>query len=294
MTTTTIEWCDRVWNVVTGCDKISLGCANCYAEGIAKRFWGDRKFSDVQFHEDRLRQPLSWKKLHKVFVNSMSDLFHEDVTDEQLDQVFAVMALAKNQIFQILTKRPQRMLAYFQRPDLSLHWASEANWIRWDDRKRKHVIELPSMKIPLPNVWLGVTTENQKMADERIPLLLQTPAAIRFLSCEPLLGELQIEEYLRGIDYAPDSLGHQETSLGINWVIVGGESGNKARSCHIKWVRSIVEQCQAAEVPVFVKQLGAKPVATEAELPYPISDRKGGVISDFPSYLQVREFPAVS
>ena len=296
MSKSTIEWTDLTWNVTTGCDKVSAGCKNCYAETIAKRFWKDRKFSDVQFHEDRLLQPLKWKKPQKIFVNSMSDLFHEKVTDEQLDRIFAVMALRPQHTFQVLTKRPQRMLAYFSQESTAERIRSKAfqlymlghklgtpdaytYWLYSEDGNKYFThYKCP---IPLVNVWLGVTTENQKTADERIPLLLQTPAAVRFLSCEPLLEdiELQFAEFVDGVG---------ETSQ-IHWVIVGGESGHKARPCNLDWIRSIVVQCQLAEVPVFVKQLGRNPIEHFAKLA--LASKKGGDISEFPADLQIQEFP---
>lgn len=269
-----IEWTDETWNPVTGCNKVSPGCAHCYAEGIAKRFWGDREFSDVQFHPERLEQPLRWRKPRMVFVNSMSDLFHESVTDEQLDQIFAVMALTPQHTYQVLTKRPERMLRYMdwcgRRHDLegkpvslcrvdvvenaTSHWSHCWEIERW----------------PLPNVWLGVTVENQRTANERIPLLLQTPAAVRFLSCEPLLEEVILrrvkiaaisEDGPATIDPLTGSMVDALKEVGytdkIDWIIAGGESGPKSRPCDIAWIRSIVEQCRDAGTKCFVKQMGS-------------------------------------
>ncbi len=252
MSQTTIEWTDKTWNPVTGCTKVSEGCARCYAETIANRFWGDRKFSDVQFHEDRLKAPATWKTPCKVFVNSMSDLFHESVTFKQIDQIFAVMATTNRHTFQVLTKRPERMLEYFTDylPDVGgltvLHKGSA-----------RVAVDL-SRSFPLPNVWLGVSVENQKAADERIPLLLRIPATVRFLSCEPLLEDIDIKDYLGEFWYCPDCeydwkeagamasgkkrlCGICEARIikgetGIHWVIIGGESGDKARRCYLDWV----------------------------------------------------------
>ncbi|MBL1177613.1 DUF5131 family protein [Pantanalinema sp. GBBB05] len=284
---TTIEWTQETWNPVTGCNKISPGCAHCYAADIAKRFWGERKFTDVQFHPERLEQPLKWRKPRTVFVNSMSDLFHESVTDEQLDQVFAVMALTPQHTYQVLTKRPERMQQYCDRLDL---------------RRLIKAADLPmpsgsyQIKLPLPNVWLGVTVENQKAADTRIPLLLRTPAAIRFLSCEPLLEAIDLAKWLR-----PVVVMHSESSgflngdaiVGtspdsqINWTIVGGESGSKARPCNVEWIRSVVQQCTTAQVPVFVKQLGSRPAGLEAR-----GTGKHNDLEIFPADLQLRQMPA--
>ena len=252
VTNTSIEWCDTTWNPVTGCTKVSPGCAHCYAEGIAKRLWKGRPFEDVRVHADRVNQPYRWRKPRRVFVNSMSDLFHEDVPFRFIDAVFHVMRETPKHTYQILTKRPDRMRLYMR-----------------DTRARS-----------LPNVWLGVSVENQRMADERIPLLLDTLAAVRFLSVEPLLGPVNLHPWLSG---------------GINWVIVGGESGPKARPCELRWIGSIVDQCAAAGVSAFVKQLGARPMhtsLTDARLgPLQIADRKGGNPDEWPPELRVREWP---
>lgn len=230
---TKIEWCmnpdgtrGEVWNPVTGCTKVSEGCAHCYAETIAKRFWGDRKFSDVQCHEDRLEIPLHWKKPRRIFVNSMSDLFHPDVPFDFILRVWISMAMAKDHTFMILTKRPDRM-NLFVNDWLPGTWGLVTETFKLLDK-------------PFKNIWLGVTAENQKAADKRIPLLLQTPAVVRFVSCEPLLSSINVLQYIRGID----------------WVIVGGESGTNARPMHIDWARSLRDQCQDAGVPFFFKQFG--------------------------------------
>ena len=195
-----IEWTDETCNPITGCKKVSPGCANGYAESIAKRFWGERKFTDVQFHPDRLKQPLKWRKPRMVFVNSMSDLFHDSVTDEQLDQMFAVMALTPQHTYQVLTKRPDRMLDYFDTDveTLRTRWVNASiSMEAWEGIGQMSAwTEIVNAGWPLPNVWLGCTVENQATADHRIPLLLQTPSAVRFLSCEPLLEEIDISEFL--------------------------------------------------------------------------------------------------
>lgn len=240
MAKSSIEWTDMVWNPVTGCRKVSAGCKNCYAERIAGRFWGERKFTDVRCHEDRLDDPLRWKKPRRVFVNSMSDLFHEDVPDMFIEQVIQRMCDVDWHTFMVLTKRPRRMLEYL---------TTKNNWG------------------VLPNVWLGVSVENQQAADERIPLLLQTPAAVRFVSCEPLLGPVELSFAVRvdngayGYDaltgrHFPFTLEPQYGSK-LDWVIVGGESGPNARPMHPYWVRWLRDQCQAAGVPFFFKQWGA-------------------------------------
>ena len=261
MTKTKIEWATDVWNPVTGCTKVSAGCKNCYAERLAGRFWGKRKFTDVQIHPERLGQPLHWKKPRRVFVNSMSDLFHPDVPDEFLPQVFAVMAIAKQHTFIILTKRPERM-----RDVLSDGIFHEAVGESIEDIAARingciaHVVdEYFDNDAILPNVWIGVSVENQQTAGERIPLLLQMPAAERIVSCEPLLGSIDLT-WLSGDEFE-DSLGNKHRHAvsafpGIGWVIAGGESGPGARPMHPEWVRSLRDHCQAAGVPFFFKQWG--------------------------------------
>lgn len=196
MAQTKIEWTRYTWNPVTGCSKVSTGCENCYAERISHRFgWTSKPWTaaytaeNVKLHPDRLDIPLKWKKPRMIFVNSMSDLFHEQVPFEFIDRVFAAMALAKQHIFQVLTKRPDRMKAYILSRTQANNREGIAAWTGTglvypaqvgNDRRANE------MPWPLPNVWLGVTVEDQRRADERIPLLLDVPASIRFLSCEPL------------------------------------------------------------------------------------------------------------
>jgi protein gp37 len=220
---TSIEWTDAVWNPVTGCTKVSAGCRNCYAESIAKRFWGDRKFTEVQCHPDRLDEPLHWKKPSLVFVNSMSDLFHKDVPDEFIERIFSTMYNAKQHIFQILTKRPKRMLDFISR---SAYLSNN----------------------PPPNIWLGVSVEDQNTAEERIPDLLYTPAAVHFVSCEPLLENIDLQ--LEGRNFRILELNQH-----IDWVIAGCESGPKRRPANADWLRSLQRQCNRASVPFFLKQM---------------------------------------
>lgn len=250
---TGISWTDATWNPVTGCTKVSQGCKNCYAEREWARlsvnpkavsYYG-RAFTDVACHEDRLGQPLIWRKPRMIFVNSMSDLFHESVPDAFIDQVFAVMALAEKHIFQVLTKRPERMLEYLQTPGREdIIGGAAMQSIRSDCYG---VIEWP-----IPNIWLGISAEDQETADARIPILMQAPAALRWVSAEPLLGS---------IEFDPDVLRpyHDSTVIlnqGINWIVVGGESGPGARPMYLEWVTRIQDQCQKARVPFFFKQWG--------------------------------------
>ena len=211
-----IEWTDATWNPVTGCIKVSPGCAHCYAEAITLRFARGGPFlpgkTTIKLHPDRLNLPLSWKTPRPIFVNSMSDLFHEEVPLDFISQVFEVMSRASRHTFQILTKRHERLQAV-------------ANQLDW-----------------APNVWIGVSVENQYWTDRRIPALLTIPAAVRFLSVEPLLKPVNLGAYLDG----------------IHWVVVGGESGPRARPVAQEWVQAIRDDCLTADVPFFFKQWGGR------------------------------------
>lgn len=273
---TGIEWTDATWNPLVGCSVKSPGCKNCYAMPMAHRIQAMSKASGRSTHYEGttrdtangpvfsgrinlapphiLNQPLNWKRPRVIFVNSMSDLFHENVPWNWIDEIFTVMAECPQHIFQILTKRSARMRDYIlnfteRRKDFDCH--SGLDWCKW----------------PLPNVWLGVSVEDQKRADERIPDLLETPAAVRFLSCEPLLGPLDLtridldgysEIYpLKGTTDCEDDDGNKTPDLpSLDWVIVGGESGPDARPMHPHWARTIRDQCQAEAVPFFFKQWG--------------------------------------
>jgi protein gp37 len=243
---TKIEWTDATWNPIRGCTRVSEGCRNCYAEAVAARFSGPglpyeglarptpagpRWTGEVRLIEKHLGDPLRWAKPRRIFVNSMSDLFHERLEDDTIDRIFAVMAECPQHTFQVLTKRPQRMLDYLGNGG----GAHLRIWCRAG--------EPATMPWPLPNVWLGVSAEHQSAADERIPRLLATVAAVRFVSAEPLLGHINLYPFMR--------LGR-----GLDWVIVGGESGPNARPMHPDWARSIRDQCLARSVAFFFKQWG--------------------------------------
>jgi len=241
-----IEWTDETWNPVTGCTKVSPGCKHCYAERMATRLRGRHGYPEddpfrVTLHPDRLDQPLRWRQPRRVFVCSMSDLFHPDVPDEYIRSVFVSMETSHKHTFQVLTKRPERMAGFLQ------DWWSMTSPYGEDSYG------------PAPNVWLGTSVEDQERADERIPHLLKTPAAVRFLSCEPLLGPVALSNWLP--PRPPAYPGYpQEADLAgphLNWVIVGGESGPGARPMNPDWARSIRDQCQAVGVPFFFKQHGA-------------------------------------
>lgn len=256
-----IEWTDTTWNVVTGCTKVSPGCDICYAERITERFHGKGSFAEIKLHHDRLSDPLRWRKTRRVFANSMSDLFHKDVPDEFIARVFAVMSATPQHTYQVLTKRHGRMRSLLTNPDFRRAVLIEA--VALDEGGNSQGIEPPGWW-PLSNFWLGVSVEDQQRAELRIPALLDTPAAIRFLSCEPLLGAVDLSPWLAGQRWsstARDSDGYGVSSITVDpapigWVIAGGESGPNARPMHPIWARDLRDQCQRAEVPFFFKQWG--------------------------------------
>ena len=251
---TGIEWTDATWNPVTGCTEVSPGCDHCYAKTFAERFRGtsghyfEHGF-DVQLRPDKLDLPLRWRRPRRIFVNSMSDLFHDQVPDTYIAQVFAVMALAPQHTFQVLTKRHARMRALLRDDlyDLMVRQLAAEDSEIYDAFTNRAALQ-PERRItwPLPNVWLGVSTENQQWADIRIPALLDTPAAVRWISAEPLLGPIDLTGDLvtaGGSEY-------------LDWVVVGGESGRAARPMHPDWACSLRDQCAAAGVPFLFKQWG--------------------------------------
>jgi protein gp37 len=292
-----IEWTDATWNVTVGCTKVSEGCDNCYAERLVNGRMRNRHpggFEVVRVHPDRVNLPLRWRRPRRVFVNSLSDLFHEQIPNEWRVEIFAVMAAARRHTFQILTKRPGPMASLLSRP-------SFRDAVR--DRAMGKVLRDPawSWEWPLPNVWLGTSVEAQKWADVRIPALLRTPAAVRFLSCEPLLGPVDLTPWLPcHCPEGPASMpvgcaecahpANARRSVAdatpINWVIVGGESGPGARPMELEWAGDLVEQCQAAGVAVFVKQLGSVWARDHWA-----ADSKGGDWERWPEDLRVREYP---
>lgn len=288
--TTKIEWAEETWNPIVGCSRVSDGCRNCYAERVAHRFRHLPKYTAVTkpeggwnnqmfFDEKALLMPLSWKKPRRIFVNSMGDLFHENVPFAEIDKVFAIMALCPQHHFIILTKRPKRMRVYMANADVA---AGAARWAAhyWggEDPDAAYEQVFADMQKPLPNVWLGVSVEDQSSAVDRIPYLLDTPAAVRFISAEPLLGEVDLTdlrtfEYdkpgdincFNGRCYWPSAKGFEDSINSIarytgklDWVIVGGESGQGARPMHPDWARKIRDDCEAANVPFFFKQWGLR------------------------------------
>ena len=286
-----IEWTDETWNPVTGCTKVSAGCKHCYAEQLFPRPYPGRAFTDVQLHPERLKRPCHWRKPRRVFVNSMSDLFHEAVPDEFLDRVFAVMALSPQHTFQVLTKRPERMrdylLALQDNEDVGTEPWADAAVATVGDPYACHVVD--DADWPLSNVWLGVSVEDQEAADARIPLLMETPAAVRFLSCEPLLGRIDLRLGPSGAPLNRWCGYYCDDRTCLDWVIVGGESGPQARPCDLAWIRSLINQCRRAGVSCFVKQLGKRPVMGDVQVS--LRDSKGGDPSEWPEDLRVREWP---
>lgn len=291
-----IVWTDQTWNPVRGCSRVSEGCRNCYAERVAARFSdrfqpyeglarrtpsGPRWTGKVVPVEEHLLDPLRWKTPRRIFVNSMSDLFHENLPDEAIDMIFAVMALCPQHQFQILTKRPERQLRYVDSACGRI--ADRVMEMRKARGDMGCVGPLPHLSPgstwwPLANVWLGVSVEDQATADELIPLLQETPAAVRWVSAEPLLGPIdlccvghEVEEWdgvidaLRGFtwieewldDFGKERRRHRcQTVPKLDWVVVGGESGTGARPMHPDWARSLRDQCQTAGVPFLFKQWG--------------------------------------
>jgi protein gp37 len=264
---TKIAYADESWNLNSGCTRAGDGCKNCYAERFALRMMYHSnpkihaKYNPVVFvdeymngwsetylfHETELLKPLHWKKPRIIFVDSMSDIFHEKQTDENLDKIFAVMALAPQHRYLLLTKRPERMRDY---------WNQLRNWKR-NIKDATYRIIRSTRGLNMVDaahekgwhyVWCGVSVWDQASADRNIPILLNTPAAHRFISAEPLLGEIDLSKWMMPV-----------VCVGIHWMIVGGETGPGARPCNVEDIDVILNQCQTADVPVFLKQFGDNP-----------------------------------
>ncbi len=276
---TKIEWTNATWNPVTGCSVVSAGCKHCYAMKLAGTRMKNHPSragltidtaagpvwnGQVRFNEQWLDQPLRWSRPRRIFVCAHGDLFHESVPDTWIDRVFAVMALAPQHTFQVLTKRAERMHAYLADSGYRAEMIGiDAEAMSGLDR---HLADgSQRWPLPLPNVHLGVSVENQAAADERITLLLATPAAVRWISAEPLLGHIDIvlacwqasDDIVMRFDRTPlEEIAEVPKFLGINWVVCGGESGVNARPMHPDWARSLRDQCSGAGVPFLFKQWG--------------------------------------
>lgn len=297
-----IEWTDATWNPITGCSVISPGCKHCYAMRLAGTRMqhhpsragltemskaGPVWNGQVRLNQQWLAQPLGWKRPREIFVCAHADLFHDAVPNEWIDHIFGIMALASHHRFQVLTKRAARMRAYFADPawrgrvlrQMKVAQPSDL----WNGNAYQAERELESKGF-LPNVWLGVSVEDQQRAEERIPDLLATPAAVRWLSCEPMLGPIDLHSSLGGTRWiggqrgcagasersgamhhgtgAPDCPRHlhhhhdDRCKPGLDWVVVGGESGPGARPMHPEWARSLRDQCAKADVQFHFKQWG--------------------------------------
>lgn len=294
---TKIQWCHHTFNPWRGCTKVSPGCAHCYAETLSHRNpavlgeWGDDGHRAIAA-ESYWRQPLAWNRAaaqagqrRRVFCLSLGDVFeNRPDLDDPRERLFDLILQTPSLDWLLLTKRPTAMAAFL--------FGGFRRFLKMPMRQLKH-----SWGDGWQNVWLGVSVENQKLAQERIPYLLSIPAALHWLSCEPLLGELDLRQcfYCRDYRYG-----------GIDWVVVGGESGSQARPCDVGWIRFLVQQCQNTNRAVFVKQFGANikgllsdgldhdKIASALGSTYRMLDPKGGDPSEWPLDLRVREFPAIS
>jgi protein gp37 len=349
MNKTSIEWTtfsanplkyrDKDGRVVWGCVHASPGCKNCYSEALAKRYGKGGPFNVPTINgltpfldKAELHKMLTAKTINGIpvsgarcFVGDMTDIFGEWVPDALLDRLFAVFALRPDVTWQILTKRVERMRDYMtrERPALIAYAMGDLFDGRALGKNRKQIMAVNSALKelegwPLPNVWLGVSCEDQQRADERIPLLLQTPAAVRWVSAEPLLGPIDLQRYLEGHeDHGTPSSG--ACTVGgcvswtppLDWIVVGGESGHGARPCVVRWIQHAVDQCRDAGIPAFVKQVGAQPFVDDGDLaswPHArfmetdrasewrvdLRDRKGSDLTEWPIDLRVREYPMES
>ncbi len=343
---THISWTQATWNPLVGCEKCAPGCASCYAIKVVHRMasnpntkirqanagltvrlgngvmdWTGR----IRLLSERLTQPLRWKQPRMIFVNSLSDLFHPDVPFEFIDRVFGIMAYCPQHIFQILTKRPTRMLEYFQSRDYDQECGTFPKEV-WNGAWRAGVPEKQveadyDVEWPLRNVWLGVSVANQADADRDIPILLQVPAAVRWVSYEPAIGPINfnaiaVKDGTDGVSSGLDVLNgcrwwcsdqgdYGEERKRLDWLVIGGESGPQARLFNLQWAWDVVAQCRQAGVACFVKQLGAQPYTRcllmqtadgphYASISLLLKDKKGGNMAEWPEDLRVREFPEVA
>ena len=286
---TGIEWTDATWNPTRGCTRVSDGCVNCYAETMASRFSDEgqpyeglatrspaRWTGKVTCYPDRLDIPIRWRRPRKIFVNSMSDLFHKEIPDSFIERVYATMALCPRHTFQILTKRSERQMEFNNAEEIAKKvywWLAETcsgdlyDHAMWD----REELFGEGHPWPLPNVWHGVSTENQKAADEHVPNLLNTKSAVRIISVEPMIGPVN----LRHIDETTGSyfnaLSRKEgiayRGVGLDQVICGGETGPYRRTMEESWARDLRDQCKDARVAFFMKQMtGREPIPADLDI----------------------------
>jgi protein gp37 len=342
---TSIEWTQRpgtkgeTWNPVVAfrtvngkrlrgwhCEHASPGCVNCYAETQNTAGYrggtllpykpGHRKDVEIELHEPTLQKPLHWRDPRTIFPCSMTDLFGDWVTDEMLDRIFTVMAWTPQHIYIVVTKRSARMRAYFEARKAGDPWAEAADYVADLHGLDDHPFVLEPKHVPLPNVWFLVSVEDQPRADERIPDLLMTPAAVRGVSAEPLIAPIDFTKIRGNINVLgrgscpsqQDEHGYHTflAADGLDWVVLGGESGSNARLHDLDWDRPIIAQCLAAGVAVFQKQLGSRPFSAADRISHRgctlkgppgfyryLNDRKGGDPAEWPEDLCVRQFPEV-
>ena len=313
MNKTKISWTDFSWSPVTGCSPVGAGCDHCWANSLHsmrhKAHLNGKKmaaqygvpFSTIQLHPSRLEDPFGLRESSKIATCLGGDLFHEEIQNEFIAAVFAIAAACPHLTFQMLTKRPGRMVEWFKwvgsRSQMLMHESAKL-YMGYKNKKRPAI---NTSVWPLPNVWMGVSVWDQKSADEFIPILLNTPAVIRWVSYEPALGPIDLDsEAADGLH----ALGCCERNCscgnrGIDWIVAGGESGKNARPCDVAWIRSIVDQCKDAEVPVFVKQMGNYTTRVDPtdDVRGPVTKRilwqkrAGADPAEWPADLQVRQFP---
>lgn len=285
MAATEIEWAEYVWNPTRGCNRVSQGCKKCYAERVAARFSGPGQPYEglitrvngqptwngkIKLVPELLEEPRHWKKPRRIFVDSMSDLFHEKVPSDYVGKVFETIARCPQHTFIILTKRPER-IAEVLGPRGCGWYATEG-----------------PVPCPQPNAWIGASAEDQETADLRIPYLVNAPVAVRVLSVEPQLGSINLcqnlpnERMLRW---------HRPMIQKLDWIIVGGESDYDARPFNLEWAFSLVRQAGNYQVPIFVKQMGSTPIALDGSPAEVIQHRKGADMAEWPSELRIRQYP---
>jgi len=317
MAETKIEWADRSWNPVRGCSRVSDGCVHCYAERFAMRMsgpgqayeglveqgpYGPRWTGTIKLVPAKLTEPLHWRKPARIFVNSMSDLYHDDVPYSFIDKIKAVEAMCPQHIFIELTKRPGRLQQYAEITEPESIWetadkmACDLNLSQNHTNKAYLRAGRAEAPWPLPNVWNLISAESQATLDRRVPVLLDSVATVRGMSYEPGLGAVDFDR--GGFSFLQTHVspaGRQWEKL--DWIIVGGESGPGARDFDIKWARKVVDQCRAAGVACYVKQLGSacvtggNPAEGTMTTGYPLRHPKGGDPAEWPADLRVRQFP---